>query len=317
MNNLIGLTLIILFSFILNEHFSITIHAKENLPFSESRFEKIDGVKLHHRIWQPKRENQGKVILLHGFASHTFAWRNNVEPLTSAGYQILAVDLPGFGYSSRMKGLNHSQLNQAKRLWKLIDHIQQKDIMMKNKGWNLIGHSMGGGTAAAMASMYPSRTESLIMVAGALKMEERLQREIFNYRILEKLISPTVQNIVSNEIIMKQILKRAYGRNPSKNELKKILEPLYLEGTSEVLIDIAKTMKDLPQEEFTDLDIPILLIWGENDNSWTTPVKEAKRIKEVKPEAKLKYITGAVHCPMETHPDKVNSVLIKWLAQNN
>ena len=57
---------------------------------------------------------KGNLVLIHGFGGNADHWRRNVEPLAAAGFKVFAIDLLGYGYSSKinpneakkMKGLN-------------------------------------------------------------------------------------------------------------------------------------------------------------------------------------------------------------------
>ncbi len=92
-----------------------------------------------------------------------------------------------------------------------------------------------------------------------------------------------------------------------------LLKPLRIKGTAEVLLDIFNTYQDLPESGFANIDLPILLLWGEDDNSISAPPEEGKRLKNINKNADLIYIEKAFHFPMESHPVKVNSILIDWL----
>ena len=94
-------------------------------PFENSRFEIIDSVSIHYRVWNDTLRNpRGKIILIHGFCGSTFCWRYNFDALVAAHYKVVAIDLPGFGYSQRSPSLNQSQSNRARLLWGLLEKIE-------------------------------------------------------------------------------------------------------------------------------------------------------------------------------------------------
>lgn len=71
---------------------------------------------------------------------------------------MASVDLPGFGYSDRNPTYDHSQAHRNEDVWSLpetIDNTLESDLT--NRPWNLAGHSMGGGTVAAIAIQNDSR----------------------------------------------------------------------------------------------------------------------------------------------------------------
>jgi pimeloyl-ACP methyl ester carboxylesterase len=69
----------------------------------------------------------GNILLIHGLGGSTFSFRNNAEALSSAGYNVIAVDLPAFGYSDRKRNIDHSQDNRARLLWLMIEEIEQNN----------------------------------------------------------------------------------------------------------------------------------------------------------------------------------------------
>ena len=125
----------------------------DTLPFTNSAFAVVDDVNLHYRAWMPKKPVIGKILFVHGLGGSTFSWRYTVDTLQEAGHAVVTVDLPGFGYSDRTRGLDHSQTARARYLWALLEELDQTLMpdTDRNQLWNLVGHSMGGGTITAMA----------------------------------------------------------------------------------------------------------------------------------------------------------------------
>ena len=310
----ITIILLIILIFISQNH-NLNARDKNNdtKPFPESKIIQVDNIEYHYRIWEPAGEVKGKILLLHGFAGSTYSWRYNVEDLKDSGYQIIALDLPGFGYTERVKGLNHSQLNQAERIWNFLTVLESENIVDHNKNWHLIGHSYGGGTAAAAAYYNQSRVNTLTLIAGALNIEERFDTILLEIEILQELAKPIIRNIIFSEPVFERLLAFIYGENILEDNLEMLIKPLQIPGTEDVLIDIARTFRDLPESKFAIINLPILLIWGEEDNSISTPPEEGKRLNNINDNSKLIYIEKASHFPMESHPDKVNSILIDWL----
>src|SRR5690606_17127652 len=69
----------------------------------------------------PERGGAGPpIVLLHGFAESTFTWRD-IMPDLERDSRVFAVDLPPFGYSSRLTELDYSQRAQAERVVRIMD----------------------------------------------------------------------------------------------------------------------------------------------------------------------------------------------------
>ncbi len=129
-------------------------------PFAESAFVESGGISLHYRHWMPDRPPLGRIYLLHGFGSSTFSFRFLVPELLAAGWEVAAVDIPPFGYSDKSDALARLGYDRSQLLWAVPDSLGWKDPMV------ILGHSMGGQYAAAMAERYPNRVRGLDFLAG-------------------------------------------------------------------------------------------------------------------------------------------------------
>lgn len=58
----------------------------------------VSGVNIYSRLWEPSCTVSGNAFLVHGFGSSTYAWEKIMPSLLSAGYRVVAADVPGFGY---------------------------------------------------------------------------------------------------------------------------------------------------------------------------------------------------------------------------
>lgn len=280
-------------------------------PFAESARISIEGVSLHYRIWEPE-EIRGKIILVHGLGGSTFSWRHNIEALVNTGYVVTAVDLPGFGYSSRQKGADHSQKARSRVLWHLMDEI---DGSLKagaaSMGWNLVGHSMGGGTITAMALQKPPRVNSLVFVAGAVhgRPPGAISR-VLSYPPLVRWLKVAYPYILTPERVQ-GLLASAYGEEPSAGDVRGYLEPLALPGTVDTLADLLRTPRGFT-DDLENIKVPALLVWGEND-AWV-PLEFGEMLADNLPDAELLVMPDTGHCPMETRPEEFNQALLDFLA---
>lgn len=121
-------------------------------PFSNSAFDQVNNVSFHYRVFEPMGAPKAKLLLLHGLGGSTFSFEEAAPKLSQQGILVLAVDLPGFGYSARTPDYDHSQAHRAKNVWQLLTQVDARlDAQTAELPWHLAGHSMGGGTAAAIA----------------------------------------------------------------------------------------------------------------------------------------------------------------------
>ncbi len=95
-----------------------------------------------------------QVTLLHGAGLHAHTWDTTVLAL---GLPALALDLPGHGDSSWRTDADYTARTLA------------PDVVRALEAWTdgpqvLVGHSLGGLTAAAVAAAAPDRVRSLVIV---------------------------------------------------------------------------------------------------------------------------------------------------------
>jgi len=97
---------------------------------------------LHHTISAKK---QTTVLLLHGYGEDSRMWEYFMRGLSDK-YQILRIDLPGFG-KSKIEG-SVSIADMAEDVKIVLDKLQIKKLIF-------IGHSMGGYVGLEFAKKYP------------------------------------------------------------------------------------------------------------------------------------------------------------------
>lgn len=320
MSRPVNLLFLVCFLFILNfiDPYLSDLSAQDLAkPFINSHFIIVDSVNFHYRIWNDTLKNpKGKVVLIHGFMGSTFSWRENFDTLMKSRYKIIAIDLPGFGYSDRNLKVNQSQSNRARLLWDLLAELDQGDTVK----WNLVGHSMGGGTIEAMALMRPKRTKTLTIVDGMVFLKNKnVQGAFVTYsknKQYNKVFSAVVEKDVFTYSKIERLLRKNYGYNPDSSIVKGYLNPLLIDGSAESVMSVFSNSNEIIHLNVQELDkLPVNVIWGEKDR--TIYLSRGKRFVRNVSTAELIIIPGSRHDPMETNPREFNEHLIRFLNMNN
>ncbi|KAF2177046.1 alpha/beta-hydrolase [Zopfia rhizophila CBS 207.26] len=104
----------------------------------------------------PAVDGKGVILLIHGFPQTSYQFRHVIQPLSDAGYRIIAPDYRGAGQSSKpTNGYEKSQM--AEDLFILVHgHL---GIRYKI---HIVGHDIGGMIAFAYASRHPEHVASVI-----------------------------------------------------------------------------------------------------------------------------------------------------------
>lgn len=94
------------------------------------------------------------VILLHGIGGGRAIWAGSLASLATAGFDAVAVDLPGYGGST---GVEPGGVDvMAAAVVDLMDRLRLDRAA-------LVGHSMGGMVAQAQVAAAPGRVSALVL----------------------------------------------------------------------------------------------------------------------------------------------------------
>jgi pimeloyl-ACP methyl ester carboxylesterase len=107
----------------------------------------------YRRFGKPGRT---PVLVVHGLSYFSYDWID-VAGVLAADREVVAMDMRGFGDSSRSPTADYSVPAMAQDIIALADHL----------GWGravLIGHSMGGRSTSFAAARHPARVAGLVLV---------------------------------------------------------------------------------------------------------------------------------------------------------
>ncbi|NNK11552.1 MAG: alpha/beta hydrolase, partial [Flavobacteriaceae bacterium] len=145
----------------------------------EAAFEKVmvDDMEIQTYHWKGPGK---RVMLLHGWESNTYRWRNMIGFLKEEGYDIVAFDAPAHGWS---KGKLFHVIRYTACTKKLVDRY---------KPAYLIGHSVGGMNAVYQQYLYPKNSlQKIVTIGSPSEMQDVMKQyqEIlgFNDRVMQAL----------------------------------------------------------------------------------------------------------------------------------
>ncbi len=282
-------------------------------PFNNSDFMDIGGMKLHYRIWPGSGSNDSlpRVLMVHGMGGSTWSWEENAPVLAAAGYTVVAVDVPPFGYSDKNPNFDQSVTSRAELLWKLINHLNP-DVR-----WILTGHSMGGGIVQAMSILQPDKVDKVIFVDPALfsTREEKgpVKLSLLKFRPFEWIASGVGKAVLIRPKKIRDLLLSAYSAEPDSADVAEYYRALSQPGTARALIRSSTAAPSAATLDGKSFNKPALAIWGETD-TWV-PLQRMQPLLKQLPTIKVSVIPGAGHCPMETHPAKFNRLILEYLEK--
>jgi pimeloyl-ACP methyl ester carboxylesterase len=98
------------------------------------------------------------LIAVHGIPGSVRDFRY-LAPQVTSSVRLIRVDLPGFGGSAPVEDAVRTLPGRARTVMAVADHLGLR-------GFGVLGHSMGGGTALVTASREPTRVRRLALVCS-------------------------------------------------------------------------------------------------------------------------------------------------------
>jgi pimeloyl-ACP methyl ester carboxylesterase len=251
------------------------------------------------------------LLLIHGYGAGSWVWEKQINIL-SKNYKVYALDIIGYGYSDRPR-IEYTPETYIHFLRDFIDGLEIERA-------TLIGNSMGGGIAWAMAALFPKRVGKLILIdCVPPDVLKQVRNESFRALAVIKNIPFLPYWVISsrNKNSIRRVLQEClFDRELiSPALLDRQWELIRFKGSAWVLYSTLKHAKDTSKmgDYLSLINHPTLLIWGEQDLVFPPSVGESlhRAIKG----SKLDIIKRSGHIPMWETPEEVNQVILDFLKE--
>ncbi|MER3630821.1 MAG: hypothetical protein C4325_00495 [Blastocatellia bacterium] len=281
--------------------------AAEELPHSDkSKFVSVDGIRLHYQEFCSP-PTVADVILIHGFTASVYAWRSVAPMLAAAGLRVIALDLPGFGYSERPRIFDYSIASQSRIVERFMNRLGIGAPA-------LVGSSYGGAVAAMLALDYPERVGKLILVSPVTNdnPKRRLVMRLAAVPGIGEIITPFLADSISfHRRQMEKALAPANHRLITSDRLEAIRRPLAAADAHNSLLATARNWSAERIEQDAELlNQPTLIIWGEDDR--IIPIENGYRLHNKLLRSRMVVIRDCGHVPMEEKPEVFVSVVLDF-----
>lgn len=292
------LSLILVLSMLLSlgvSAFAVPIPEK---PYDNSNFFNYKDYTLHYRTYEGDPTDKKQILLVHGFCLSTASLEGVAEEYMSAGYDVITVDAPNFGYSSR-----------ETRQTELLDREEIIHALMCHIGgrWIVGGHSMGGGIAINIATDYSEDVSGLVLYAP----QTNTKAEGLMSRISSSYIMQTVYNIIlafalRMPFLVRMLVEMSFSDKEYADsyDLKRITAPLSVDGTGGGITMMASHTRDSDFEKLSALEIPCVIFTATEDR--VAMAENLQKIIDSAPEGKEVYnLEKGGHMMMEYNPKEV------------
>lgn len=276
------------------------------------------GWQIRYTYLRGKQEGEPPMVLIHGFGAAIAHWRHNL-PILSETHTVYALDLLGFG-ASRKAFTDYSielWAEQVYQFWRTV--IGVPTIFM--------GNSLGSLVSLTAVARHPEMGKGLILI----NLPDVLARS--------EMLSPPVQKVVSgieslfaapwllrglfailrSRSVIRRWAKLAYPQVSALDE--ELVTILSTPPRDELAADafvalvrsaLSRNFSPPVKELLVSLEVPILLLWGEQDKF--IPPSLARSFVGINPNLELVMLPNLGHCPHDEAPEQFHQVILPWLS---
>jgi pyruvate dehydrogenase E2 component (dihydrolipoamide acetyltransferase) len=244
--------------------------------------------------------NATPVLLLHGFGADLNGWMFTQPALAEAG-RAIALDLPGHGGSTKNIGAGDAAA--------LTGAVEAALDALGIARAHLVGHSLGGAVATALAARVPDRVASLTLIAAAGLGADINAAFIAGFiRAARRKDAVEVLHLLVHDPAL-----------VSRTMVEDVLRYKRLDGVTAALETIAQAWfaggrqtLDLVSAVGT-AKMPVQVIWGRDDR--IIPVAHAEALAARLPRApQVHILSQAGHLPHMEKSAEVNRLIRRFIA---
>jgi pimeloyl-ACP methyl ester carboxylesterase len=249
-----------------------------------------DGINLHYLT---RGNGPDAIVFIHGFCQSSLFWETTLDLLPDrfCGY---ALDLPGFGDSSKSEG--------SYSIPELADDVLSFADSKGLERFILAGNSMGGVVSQSFAARFGNRLDKLVLVstgANVATPDAALEKADF------------MDQMEWARGFFETAVKGFFAELPNNWER-------YVEGAMkanrQAMVQCTRSSASLNLlEDDRSIRVPTLIVQGEKD-AGRTP-EDGRRLQEAISDSVLHILPGSGHTPMLERPDLFNPIFLEFIER--
>jgi magnesium chelatase accessory protein len=240
----------------------------------------IETPRLRWHVQWAKHPNPRatSILLLHGTGASTHSWRGLI-PLLSDNYTVIAIDLPGHGFTSM------PQADEVPTLFSIpgmAAGVAELMTQMQIKPDIIVGHSAGAAVACMLSLNGHFQPQRLVSLNGALLPLDGVAGQIFSPLAKVLIKAPWVPELFAWQAARPSVLQKLMEGTGSQldEEGRKLYQTLISNPSHAQAALYMMAHWDLHAfwERLPSLQDPLSLIVGSQD--WIVPPSVAYRVAE-------------------------------------
>jgi pimeloyl-ACP methyl ester carboxylesterase len=253
------------------------------------------------------------IVLIHCYTC-SMNWWGQFAPMLETGHRVIRVDLLGHGGSDKPSE-GYSMENQANAIAEALSELGVT-------GATVVGHSLGGTVATALAAQSPELATKVVVVDQAPDSsfgDESITQKLGHLPVIGQAMERLVHIAPSSEVRDQYEDAFAPGFNIASGfeNPDQVVDDLR-EMTYTAFDDSAGAEEDYTDEQPLDerlsaLQMPVLVIFGAEDQIYDADAA-LERYAPV-PDAQTELIQGAGHSPNVEKPNEVAPLIVAFADQ--
>lgn len=240
------------------------------------------------------------LVLLHGYLESMLVWEDFI-PLLYKKVRVVTLDLPGHGISV-VEGTCHT-------MDYLADVVAEALSALGVEHFTVVGHSMGGYVALALAERHPERLEGLVLLSSTPNPDTELKKE--NRRREIALVQSGKKELLAR--VAPAAGFAAENRARLKDWIEDLTEQVHVTEEEGIVALLNGMIERKDQNEMLrQSTVKQLFILGRKDEYITEEV--ARAMVENHPQAEVAWLDNSGHMGFIEEPEHTAEALLKFMA---
>jgi pimeloyl-ACP methyl ester carboxylesterase len=274
-------------------------------------FLETGGARIHYLD-----EGSGPAILLiHGLGGQMRNFTHSLLGRLKGEFRVIILDRPGSGYSTRPPHAPAAIGAQAEIIARFIDALELEQPLV-------VGHSLGGAIALALALNHPGRAGALALIAPLTHPQEAVPQPfrglVIESSALRWLVAWTLAT-PSSIARRRLVLETLFGPEPVAADFATngggllSLRPHSFYGASSDLVAIPEHLPAMA-ERYASITIPVGVLFGTGDRILDHRV-QGKALAAKLPRPELELVEGGGHMLPISAPDRCARFIARMARQ--
>ena len=242
------------------------------------------------------------LLLVHSLGQSLYTWRDMI-PLLAEKYNVIALDLVGFGFSGRPVSMNYSMDEMADALVEFIKALKLDHV-------HAVGASLGGMYLLRAMSRFPEMFDKVTVLCpgGITKQMPRRVR-----RMAMPFVGPFARESYTKKDVRDALQQCYYDSTVLTNEvLDEYFETMDSYASRQSMMYCLRNFdEELVWEGLRRCDHPVFVLWGEEDR--IQPFENLEKAQNALRRGEFFSVRNAGHFFQEEKADLLSDMVDKYI----